>query len=77
MDRKKIIEEGMLERYLLGSLTEQEEAMLEAALAQDQELKAEFELLELEFEQIGLENAIEPAAHVREGLKKQLKSQNC
>ena len=68
MDRKKIIEEGLLEKYVLGSLTEQEETLVENALSEDIELKQDFQALESEFELIGFESAVEPASHVRDEL---------
>ena len=68
MDRKKIIEEGLLEKYVLGSLTEQEAALVEKALDGDMELRQDLQALEAEFELIGFENAVEPATHVRDEL---------
>ena len=72
MDRKKILEEGLLDKYVLGSLTEQEVALVENALLEDVELKREFRVLEAEFELIGFENAVEPASHVRNELMKKI-----
>ena len=68
MDRKKIREEGLLERYVLGSLTEEEIALLESVLAKDDELRKELRDLEAEFELIGFENAVKPSNQVKEQL---------
>ena len=68
MDRKKIREEGLLEKYVLGSLTEQETVLLEAALSEDAELRKELSELEAEFELIGFENAVQPSNQVKEQL---------
>ena len=72
MDKKKIIDEGLLEGFLLGTLSREDEALVLRALEKDQELKKNFEALEQEFEQIGMENAIEPPARVKDRLKKSL-----
>ena len=72
MDRKKIIEEGLLEKYVLGSLSEQEEALLETALSENVELRKDLQAIEAELEFIGFENAIEPSGHIREQLRKRM-----
>ena len=72
MDRKKIIEEGLLEKYVLGSLSEQEEALIESVLSEDVELKRELQVFEAELELIGFENAIEPSSHIRDQLSKRM-----
>ena len=68
MDKKKIIEEGLLESYLLGTLSREDEASIQRAIESDPELKEKFDALDSEFEQIGFENAIEPPTQVRERL---------
>ena len=72
MDRKKIIEEGMLEEYLMGNLSPDQEAMVEDALAQDKELRDHLRSLEADLEQIGFDNAIEPPPRVKERLSESL-----
>lgn len=75
MDRKKILEEGFLELYILGSLSEKEEAQLEAILVKDAELREQLSDLEADFEQIALENAVEPPARIKERLRSILDSE--
>ncbi len=74
MDKDKIIKEGLLEGYLLGTLSREDEALIASAMANDPELQERFNSIEEEFEQIGMENAIEPPARVREKLVQSLES---
>jgi len=71
MDKKTIIESGMLERYLLGELSVSENQQLEAMLQKDAELRSLFQEMELDFEKMALENAITPPTEI----KKQLMSE--
>ena len=64
MDRKDIIEEGWLERYLLGELSSREVLWVEAALTQDADLKKHFDTLEADFEKLAFEQAVEPPKQV-------------
>jgi anti-sigma-K factor RskA len=68
MDKKTILDNGLLEQYLLGELNAQECEQIEQVLASDTELKAQFDTIEKDFETLGLENAIEPP----KGIKYQL-----
>ncbi|WP_171032491.1 anti-sigma factor [Winogradskyella algicola] len=68
MDKKTILDNGLLEQYLLGELNAQECEQIEQVLAFDTELKAQFDAIEKDFETLGLENAIEPP----KGIKYQL-----
>lgn len=68
MDKKTILDNGLLEQYLLGELNAQECEQIEQVLASDAELKAQFDAIEKDFETLGLENAIEPP----KGIKYQL-----
>lgn len=72
MDRKKILEEGLLEKYLLDELSAKESQQVSIAIANDEDLKKHFELLEEDFEKMALENAIEPPTQVKMRLKEQL-----
>jgi anti-sigma-K factor RskA len=69
MDRKKIQEEGLLEQYLLGELSAEENILIEKVLSADSELKKQFTLLETNFERMAFENAIEPSQTVKERLQ--------
>lgn len=68
MDKKKIIEEGLLESYLLGTLSREDETLIQRTINSDPEIKQQFDALENEFELIGFENAIEPPFEVKERL---------
>ena len=68
MNKKTILDNGLLEQYLLGELNAQECEQIEQVLASDTELKAQFDAIEKDFETLGLENAIEPP----KGIKYQL-----
>lgn len=72
MDRKQIIDEGLLELYLLGELSLEEEQKVVALIAKDKDLRTIFNDLELAFEKLGMENAITPPEKVREQLKTKL-----
>lgn len=68
MNKKTILDNGLLEQYLLGELNAQECEQIEQVLASDTKLKAQFDAIEKDFETLGLENAIEPP----KGIKYQL-----
>ncbi|WP_318310004.1 anti-sigma factor [Flagellimonas crocea] len=68
MERKKILEEGLLELYLTGELSEEVTIAVEEALKNDKELKAHFDALELDFERMGMEQAIMPPSTVKQRL---------
>ena len=69
MDRKKILEEGLLEKYLLDELNTSDRNLIEHALKNDSELQKEFSELEEGFEKIAFENAITPPEAVKNNLK--------
>lgn len=60
-----ILENGLLEQYLLGELNTKESEQIEKLLASDSELKLLFDELEQDFEMLGLENAITPPTVVK------------
>ncbi len=68
MDKKTLLENGLLEQYLLGELNAKECEQIEQLLASDTELKAHFDQLEQDFETLGLENAISPPPSVKSQL---------
>ena len=65
MDKKTILDNGLLEQYLLGELNTTECEQIENILATDAELKAHFDQLEQDFETLGLENAITPPSAIK------------
>ena len=68
MDKKYILDNGLLEQYLLGELNAQDCEQIEQALASDAELRAQFDTLEKDFEILGLENAIAPPKSIKHQL---------
>lgn len=76
MDRQKIIEEGLLTPYLLGTLNEQEQAEVSRILEKDKALQEQYRLLEADFERLAMENAIDPPLAVLSGLKDQVESES-
>ena len=60
MDKKKILEDVLLEQYLLGELPREQEILIQKVLDQDDDLKNIFNEIEEEFERIAFENAINP-----------------
>jgi anti-sigma-K factor RskA len=73
MDKKSLLEHGLLEQYLLGELNATQCEQIEVLLASDAELKAHFDALELNFENIGLDNSISPPAVVKSQLLARIK----
>jgi anti-sigma-K factor RskA len=69
MDRKKIMEDGLLERYLTGDLPEDLCNELEQVLKEDTSLKQLFSQMEEDFERLAMENAITPPQDVKRSLK--------
>lgn len=62
------MENGILERYLLDELTDEEILAVEKALDNDPELKAYLIDLELSFERLAMENSIVPPSHLKSDL---------
>jgi anti-sigma-K factor RskA len=73
MDRKSLLENGILEQYLLGELSAQECDKIEKSLTSDIELKEHFDKLEADFEKLGLENAIAPPVQIKSELLERIK----
>ncbi len=74
MDKKTVLENGILEQFLLGELTPYEAAELQQLLDTDKALKAHFDELERDFEILGLENAVAPPIFVKDALMKGIKN---
>lgn len=76
MKRKKILDEGLLEKYLLDELNETERKTVEKAIQDDDKLKKDYEQLEADFEQMAFENAIEPDDSVKRKLISRIEPAN-
>nr|WP_297782953.1 anti-sigma factor [uncultured Allomuricauda sp.] len=72
MDKKRILDEGLLELYLTGELSEELTNAVEEALENDKSLKEHFDVLESDFERMGMEQAIAPPHSVKLRLKNAL-----
>lgn len=72
MDRKTIIEKGLLLDYLLGELNAKDILLVEKALRDDEILREQYKNLEADFERMAMDNAIEPPASVKQSLEKEL-----
>lgn len=68
MDKTYILDNGILEQYVLGELSLSEQQQVENALGLHAELRNHLEQIEIEFENLAFENEIE----VPETVKKQL-----
>ncbi|PRX53199.1 anti-sigma-K factor rskA [Flagellimonas meridianipacifica] len=68
MEKKRILEEGLLEQYLTGELSMENQLMVEKALNEDKSLKEHFDQLEADFEKMAFEQAIEPPIGVKAAL---------
>ncbi len=69
IDKKRILEEGLLEHYLTEELSEELTIAVEETLEKDKELKEHFDALEADFERMGMEQAIAPPNAIKVRLK--------
>lgn len=76
MDKKQILDEGILEQYLLGELPKEQEILIQKILDKDDDLKSKFTEIEEEFERIAFENAIKPPDKAKKALKSAVESSN-
>ena len=74
MDKTYILENGLLELYVLGELNAIDQEQVEAAIIKHPELKLELDTIEASFENIAQENAIEAPADVKSNLLSQVTS---
>ena len=72
MEKKDILENGLLERYVLGELNREERSQLEETLDGDSELRARLEEIEVDLEKVAFENAVNPPEVVKQRLMRQL-----
>ncbi|PQV47877.1 anti-sigma-K factor rskA [Jejuia pallidilutea] len=76
MNKAYILENGIIELYLLGELGAQEELALERLLAKDDDLKVHFKSIESNFEAMALDNAIAPPKIVKAHVLNSIRSTN-
>jgi len=73
MKKADILENGILEQYLLGELNAEKELALERLLAKDKDLKAHFNSIEANFEAMAFDNAIDPPKQAKAALMNSVK----
>ena len=74
MDKNHILENGILEQYLLDELSIKQRVEVEHILNSDSELQSNFDKLEASFEFLGMDNAITPPENVKLRLMKSVNS---
>ena len=72
MDKEKLLEEGLLEKFLLGELGDQEAEAVQQLIDGDAEIKSMFQAMEADFERMAFENAVEPPERTKNALKERL-----
>ncbi|WP_297761409.1 anti-sigma factor [uncultured Muriicola sp.] len=75
MDRKDILEKGLLTQYLLGELTQEEGLLLESEIQKDSVLQEKLHQLESDLEKMAMENAISPPESIRASLVRAIDSE--
>ena len=73
MDKKTILEKGLLELYFFDELTASEKKEIEILLDQDEELRTHYQNLEETFEKISKDNSVEPPKQVKANLFEAIK----
>ncbi|WP_435412309.1 anti-sigma factor domain-containing protein [Psychroserpens mesophilus] len=76
MDKTYIQDQGILELYVLGELNESEQQQVEEALTQYPDLRSELERIEIKFETLAFEQAIEAPDSVKNALLKEASLMN-
>ncbi len=74
MDIKKYIESGILESYVIGSISEQDRQAVECLSHIYPEIKSEILSLQSTLEQVALKDALNPPAHIKPTLVNRIKS---
>lgn len=76
MDKKMLLDNGLLEQYILGELNDAEAHEIEILLKSDSEVKAEFDHLEASFEQLGHDNAVNPPLDIKAQILRQIQTKS-
>lgn len=72
MNKENILNEGILEAYLVGDLSRDQENEVFEILQSNQDLMVQFKELESNMEKLAFENAVEPPSHVKQNILSQL-----
>lgn len=74
MDKAYILEQGILEQYVLGELSPEQQQQLEEIVNNDASLKAQLTQLEANLEKLSFENAIDPPPKVKAELFEKIRA---
>ena len=72
MDKEYILKEGILEAYLLGNLSTDQEQEVFELLQSDAELMSHYKDLEMSMEKLAFENAVQPPSSLKETILNQI-----
>lgn len=72
MDKTYILDNGLLERYVLGELDANEQQQVNAALSKDPELRSYLDTIEASFEKLAFENAIDAPMSLKEDILREV-----
>ncbi|MEM7185365.1 MAG: anti-sigma factor [Bacteroidota bacterium] len=76
MEKKEILESGLLEQYLLGELTGSQQEQVAHFVRTDEEVRMAYSKLEADLERMAQENAIAPPPMVKAQLIEELRSED-
>ena len=76
MTKKELLENGLLEQYVLGELDSKQVEVIEQLLLSDTEIKEQLDKIESDFESLGMENAIHPPNYVKTQLLSKIEASN-
>lgn len=74
MTKKGLLENGLLEQYVLGELDTKQAKAIEQLIVSDTELKSRLDEIESSFENLALENAINPPIYIKTELLSKIKT---
>jgi anti-sigma-K factor RskA len=70
------LESGLLDKYLIGATTVSETHKVEAYIAKHQDIKEEYEILQVQLELAAMSNAINPPSHTLDAIVKAIDNQS-
>lgn len=76
MIKKELLENGLLEQYVLGELNAEQNTAIESLIVSDNEVKQKLDAIESDFINLANENAVQPPAFVKTQLLSKIKSTN-
>lgn len=76
IDKKTLLENGLLEQYILGELNKEQCVIIEELIISDNEIKEKLKKTESNLESLAFENAIDPPATVKQKLLKSISQSN-